>query len=64
MDTLVLALALMMDGRAIPAMPSIGQGITYTGTQRDSVALVKPNIVASVETRAKIATKTPDIWGE
>lgn len=64
MDTLALALALMMDGRAIPTMPSIGQGIIYTGAQRDSAALVKPDIVASVETRAKIATKTPSIWGE
>jgi hypothetical protein len=64
MDTLALALALMMDGRTIPTMPSIGQGITYTGAQRDSVTLVKPEIVASVETRAKIATKMPNIWGE
>jgi len=63
MDTLALALALMMDGRA-PAVTSIGQGITYTGAQRDSVTLAKPDIVASVETRAKIATKTPNIWGE
>lgn len=64
MDTLAICLAMMMDGRTIPTMPSIGQGITYTGAQRDSATLVKPEIVASVETRAKIATKTPNIWGE
>ena len=64
MDTLALALALMMDGRALPTMPSIVSGITYTGAQRDSVTLVRPEIVASVETRTKIATKMPSIWGE
>lgn len=64
MDTLAICIALMMDGRALPMMPSIGQGIAYTGAQRDNVALVKPELVASVETRAKIATKTPSVWGE
>lgn len=64
MDTLALAIALMMDGRAIPTMPSIGLGIAYTGAQRDSVALVKPETLASLETRAKVATRTPSIWGD
>ena len=63
MDTLALTLVLMMDGRA-PAVPSIGHGITYMGAQRDSVTLVKPETLASLETRAKVATKTPSIWGE
>ena len=64
MDTLALAIALMMDGRAIPTLPSIGQGMVYTGTQRDSVVLVKPDVLAALETRAKVAIKTPSIWGE
>ena len=64
MDTLALALSLMMDGRIIPTMPGIVQGIAYTGTQRDSVVLVKPDVIAALETRAKVATKTPNIWGE
>lgn len=64
MDTLALALALMMDGRAMPTMPSISQGIAYTGAQRDNVALVKPETLAALETRAKVAMKTPSIWGE
>lgn len=64
MDTLALALALMMDGRATPTMPSIGLGMAYTGAQRDSVVLVKPDALAALETRAKVATKTPNIWRE
>ena len=64
MDTLALAIALMMDGRSIPTMPSIGLGMAYTGVQRDSVTLVKPEALAALETRAKVATKTPNIWGE
>lgn len=64
MDTLVLALALIMDGRTMPTMPSIGLGMAYTGAQRDSVTLVKPEALAALETRAKIATKSPSIWGE
>ena len=64
MDTLALALALMMDGRTMPTMPNIGQGMAYTGAQRDSVALVKPEALASLETRAKVATITPSVWGE
>ena len=64
MDTLALALALMMDGRTIPTTPSICLGMAYTGAQRDSVVLVKPEALAALETRAKIATKTPNIWGE
>ena len=64
MDTLALALALMMDGRSIPTMPGIGHGIAYMGAQRDSVVLVKPEALAALETRAKVATKTPSIWGE
>ena len=64
MDTLALAIALMMDGRTMPTMPSIGQGMVYTGAQRDSVLLVKPEALAALETRTKIATKTPNIWGE
>ena len=64
MDTLALALALMMDGRTAPTLSSIGLGIAYTGAQRDSVTLVKPELVAALETRAKVATKTPNVWGE
>lgn len=64
MDTLALALALMMDGRTIPTMPRIGLGIAYMGAQRDSVVLVKPDVIAALETRAKVTTKTPNIWGE
>ena len=64
MDTLALALSLMMDGRSIPTLPGIVQGIAYTGAQRDNVALVKPEALAALETRAKVATKTPSIWGE
>ena len=62
MDTLALAIALMMDGRTIPTMPSIGLGMAYMGAQRDSVVLVKPDALAALETRAKVATKTPNIW--
>ena len=64
MDTLALAIALMMDGRTMPTMPSIGQGMTYMGAYRDNVVLVKPDALAALETRAKVATKTPNIWGE
>ena len=64
MDTLALALSLMMDGRSIPTMPGIGQGMTYMGAYRDNAALVKPEALAALETRAKVATKTPNIWGE
>lgn len=64
MDTLALALALTMDGRAMPTLPGIVQGMAYMGAQRDSVVLVKPDVLAALETRAKIATKTPSIWGE
>ena len=64
MDTLALAIALMMDGRTMPTMPSIGQGMVYTGARRDSVVLVKPDILAALETRAKVATRTPSVWGE
>ena len=64
MDTLALALALMMDGRTMPTLPDIGRGMAYTGAQRDSVVLVKPEALAALETRTKVATKTPNIWGE
>ena len=63
MDTLALALALMMDGRA-PVVPSIVSGMAYTGAQRDSVTLVAPERVAALDTRAQVATKTPSIWGD
>lgn len=64
MDTLALALALMMDGRAMPTLPGIVQGMAYTGAQRDNVVLVKPDALAALETRAKVATRTPSVWGD
>ncbi len=64
MDTLALALALMMDGRTVPNVGTIATGNTWKGVSRDSVTLVKPETLASLETRAKVAMKTPNVWGE
>ena len=61
MDTLALALALMMDGRA-PAMSANVQTTTYRGASRDSVALVAPERVAALETRKAVAVGKVNVW--
>ena len=64
MDTLALAIALMLDGRTVPNVGTIATGNTWQGASRDSVTLVKPEALAALETRAKVATKIPNIWGD
>ena len=65
LDSLTITLAILAsDGRAQPMQGIEIRPTVWQVVERSTATVSRPELVASIDTRPKVAVEAPSIWGD